>query len=178
MHFALGGILAIPIATFVLKHEPVSARLQLATSSASVQISVVNVSNFDRWTTPRQSRAITKTDNHSAFGTAGLLPATRIGTITVRAWDHTFTLPGDMVRDCFGPGQGADDWKFRASSDGLYIGTIVGEGEGRTLIWWRLGVDQHVVRWVFPMQEHRDLSSLPRPTDVPLETKKLTTFDD
>lgn len=112
------------------------------------------------------------------MGVAGQLPTSKLGSITIAAWDRVYTIPPEMVRDCFGPRESTTSWKLRSSTDGIYLGTVVGEGEGKTVIWWRAGVDRQVKRWVFPMQEKRDLSSLPKPTDEPIEVKNLVSFDD
>lgn len=178
IHYISIAALAVLFVFFALKHEALDSYVNLRSASANVRVSIVNVSPWDRWTAQSESTDGLNVDNRSVIGVDGEQPNNRIGNITVSAWGKTYTLPHDMVRDCFAPRKEASDWRIQGEQDGIYIGTMVGAGIGKTLIWWKVGNDQKIARWVFPMQERRDLSSLPKPTDQPVETKRLVSFDD
>ena len=161
-----------------MKLEPVETQVDLHSPQANVRISIVRTSYWDRITPqPTQNDEI-NFDNRSIFGPDGEQPLDRLGTVTIAAWGKIYTLPGGMVRDCFAPRKDANDWKIRTVDDGVYIGTMMGTEVGKTLIWWQIGSDRIARRWVFPMSQKRDLSTLPKPTDIPVETRSLMSFDE
>lgn len=174
----LGTALVVPFICLGLKHESSAARVDLRSQNVAVRVSIVKVSAWDRWTGATSSDTSDGADNRSAIGVDGEAPDTRIGTITVSTLGKVYTLPANMVRDCFTPRQTNNGWTIRRGNDGVYVGTMTGIGLGRTLVWWEISADRKVRRWVYPMQEHRDLASLPKPTDQPVETQKLLSFDE
>lgn len=177
--FIFSAIVVLPVIYLGLKHESIATRVDLRSASTDVRVSIVNVSYWDRWTANQNPSEDSDSANASQLGPDGNQPETRIGTMTVNAWGRVYTLPPEMVRDCFGPRQTAGGWVMRTSNEGgIYLGTMVGSGLGKTLVWWNVAPDHTVRRWVYPMRKHQDLSSLPKPTDQPVETKKLMSFDE
>ena len=178
IHYLLRTAAIVPVVYLGLKLEPLETQVDLHSPQANVRISIVHTSYWDRITPSPNAIDNPKVDNRSIIGPDGEQPGNRLGTVTIAEWGKVYTLPSEMVRDCFAPHKDARDWKIQTADDGVYIGTMMGTEVGKTLIWWQIGSDRKARRWVFPMSQRRDLSTLPKPTDIPVETRPLMSFDE